>query len=67
MAFALLSPALPFLLIGRMARVAFRSRKHGAAFVRSFGPLLLMTIGRSWGECLAYATGRPPRTLTVRH
>lgn len=55
------APVLPVVLLGRMLGKALRSRRHAAAFVRSFIPLTLMVLGRSWGEWLAYLTGVPPR------
>ena len=61
--YALGAPVLPFLLLGRMARVAFGSRRNGRAFMRSLAPLALMVLARCWGEWLAYLTGHYPRSL----
>jgi hypothetical protein len=58
LAYALGAPALPFLLIGRMAGAALRSRGQRARFLRALLPLTLMVVSRSWGEWLAYLTGR---------
>ncbi|HEY0876795.1 MAG TPA: glycosyltransferase [Vicinamibacterales bacterium] len=63
--YAALAPALPAVLLGRMARTAVRSRRHTAALVRGWLPLTLMVLGRSWGEWLGYLTGRPPRSLVT--
>ncbi|MEQ1899042.1 MAG: glycosyltransferase [Vicinamibacterales bacterium] len=65
--YAAFAPALPLVLLGRMLGTALRSRRHAAAFVRSFIPLTLMVLGRSWGEWLAYVTGAPPRRATLSH
>jgi hypothetical protein len=67
LALALFSPALPVLLLTRMAGAASRSRPNARAFVRSFVPLTLMVLGRSFGEWLAYVTGLPPRSHRVSH
>jgi len=63
--YALFSPVLPMLIMGRMAAKAFRSRKLARSFLRSLGPLTLMVISWSWGEWLGYLTGRHPRSLIV--
>jgi hypothetical protein len=60
--YALFAPALPVLLLGRLMRAAMRSTHHTRAFVRGFIPLALMVLGRSYGEWLAYVTGRPPHS-----
>ncbi len=56
--YAVLAPALPVLLLARMASVAFRSRRNAGAFLRSLAPLTLIVLARCWGEWLAYLTGR---------
>ncbi len=61
--YALFAPALPLLMLGRMGRAALRSRRHAAMFVRSIFPLTAMVLARSWGEWLAYLTGRPSRSF----
>lgn len=63
--YALFAPALPLILMGRMASKAFASRRLLGAFARSFLPLTTMVLWWSWGEWLGYVTGRHPRTLTV--
>jgi hypothetical protein len=67
LALALFGPALPLLLLARMVRTALRSRANAAALTRAFVPLTMMILGRSWGEWLAYLTGRPPRRSTLPH
>lgn len=64
--YVLFAPVLPLLLLGRMARVALRSRRHAGAFLRSLGPLTVIVLARSWGEWLAYLTGRPPARWSTR-
>jgi hypothetical protein len=59
----LFAPALPALLLARIVRVAARSRRDTISLLRAAAPLTLMVLGRSWGEWLAYLTGRPPRSL----
>ena len=65
--YATFAPALPLLLLGRLTAAAMRSRRHRAALVRSLIPLTVLVVGRSWGEWLAYVTGRPPRGLEPMH
>ena len=58
--YAIFAPALPLILMGRMARkglLAPRLRRH---FLRSLGPLVVMAVWWSWGEWLGYLTGRHP-------
>lgn len=63
--YAILAPALPALLLLRMARKALRSRRLARAFLRSLLPLTAMVLTWSWGEWLGYVTGRHPRSLVV--
>lgn len=63
--YAILSPTLPLLLLGRMARAASRSRDLTRNFMRALGPLILMAFSWTWGEWLGYITNRLPRTLVV--
>jgi hypothetical protein len=63
--YAILAPALPALLLLRMARKALRSRRLARAFLRSLLPLMAMVLTWSWGEWLGYVTGRHPRSLVV--
>ena len=61
--YALFAPGLPFLMLGRMAGVALRSRQHTRAFLRSLAPLVIIVLARCWGEWLAYLTGHDRRSL----
>jgi hypothetical protein len=63
--YALLAPALPVLLLGRMASKARKSPRLAGNFLRGFAPLVAMVLCWSWGEWLGYVTGRPPRTLRL--
>ncbi len=62
-AYAVLAPALPAVLLSRLVRAALQSRRQTRALVRGAVPLVLMVLGRSLGEFVAYTTGRPPRGL----
>ncbi len=59
------SPALPFLLMGRMTAKAIRDRHLFARFVRAFPAVLSMVAAWSWGEFLGYATKALPRRITT--
>ena len=63
--YALLSPVLPILLMGRMAGKAVRSRAGIINFVRSTPFLIAMVAAWSWGEWLGYVTRRRPKSLVV--
>jgi hypothetical protein len=63
--YAVFAPALPLLLLGRMARKALGSARLAADFARSIVPLTLMVLWWSWGEWLGYLTKRHPRSLVV--
>lgn len=63
--FGLLSPALPFLLLGRMTRRSLASRRNAARLVRSFPHLVALVLAWSWGEWLGYLTRRRPRSELV--
>jgi hypothetical protein len=63
--FALVAPALPLLLLGRMTAKALRSPALMRDFVRAFLPLTAMVLCWSWGEWIGYVTGRPPRRLVL--
>jgi hypothetical protein len=64
--YAGLAPALPVLLLSRMARVALPSRPHRRRFLRAVAPLILVVLARSLGEWVAYLTGRPPSRWSPR-
>ena len=63
--YALIAPALPMLLLGRMTRKATKSPRLAGNFARGFFPLAAMVLCWSWGEWLGYVTGRPPRRLAL--
>jgi len=63
--YTVFAPALPVLLMARMAAKAARSPTMLAAYARSFAPLLLMVVAWSWGEWLGYLTRRLPRSMVV--
>ncbi|MEQ1899041.1 MAG: glycosyltransferase [Vicinamibacterales bacterium] len=63
--YAVVAPALPVLLLGRMAMKAVRSSRLARNFVRGFLPLAAMVLCWSWGEWLGYVTGRPPHRLAL--
>ena len=59
------APALPLLLMGRMANKALTSRELAVPFLRSLAPMALMVLAWSWGEWLGYLTRRLPAKLDV--
>ena len=63
--YILLTPALPALLLWRMASKALQSWSLTKAFLGACGPLVLMTLSWSWGEWLGYITGSHPTSLAV--
>jgi hypothetical protein len=63
--YVLFTPALPFVLLGRLTSSAMRSQRHSRALMRAWLPLTLMVFARSVGEWIGYVTGRPPRTFNV--
>ncbi len=64
-AYVLLSPALPLLLLGRMAARAARTRPTSREFFRGLPALTVLVVAWSWGEWLGYLTRRRPRSLVV--
>jgi hypothetical protein len=63
--YALLTPALPVLLMGRIARRAFASRRNAVRFIRALPHLVVLVLAWSWGEWLGYVTGRRPGSELV--
>ncbi len=59
------APALPLLLMGRMARKALRTRAGTRRYCRAFPELTLLVLAWSWGEWLGYLTRRGPRSLAA--
>lgn len=60
-----LAPALPGLLLARMARASFRSGANARRFVRSLPYTVALVGAWSWGEWLGYLTRRRPRSELV--
>lgn len=56
--YALAAPALPALLLGRMAAKAVGDPDLRSRFVRSLPTLSALVLAWSWGEWLGYLTGR---------
>ncbi len=65
LAYTVLAPALPVLLLGRMAKKALPSAALRRPFLRALGHLTLLVLAWTWGEWLGYLTRRRPRDLTV--
>ena len=63
--FALLAPALPVLLTGRMAAKAASSPPARASFIKALPSLLTMVAAWSWGEWLGYVTKKRPARITT--
>jgi glycosyl transferase family 2 len=63
--YCVFAPALPVLLLARMARKALRSPASSGRFLRAAVPLTAMVLWWSWGEWLGYLTRRHPRSLLV--
>ena len=63
--YALFAPALPALLLGRMAGKALSSRRNAGPFIRALPALTTMVLAWSWGEWLGYLTRRRPKSLVV--
>ncbi|MCE9594278.1 MAG: glycosyltransferase [Planctomycetes bacterium] len=63
--YCLFAPALPLMLLGRMAQKAFRSPRLTRDFLRSLFPLTTMVLWWSWGEWLGYVTKKHPKSLIV--
>jgi hypothetical protein len=63
--YCVFAPALPLILMTRMARKSFTSARLLRSFARAFVPLSLMVLWWSWGEWLGYLTKRHPRSLIV--
>jgi hypothetical protein len=59
------APALPILLLTRMAKKGLGSRELAPHFVRALFPLTLLVLCWSWGEWLGYLTRKNPRSLIV--
>ena len=62
---ALLAPALPALLLGRLAAKAIAGGHTGARFIPALPALVALVLAWSWGEGLGYLTGRRPARMTT--
>ena len=62
---ALLAPALPALLLGRLAAKALAAADTAARFTRALPALVVLVVAWSWGEGLGYLTGRRPARITT--
>lgn len=63
--YCIFAPALPLLLLGRMASKTLMCRRILLKFLRALPLLLLLVVAWSWGEWLGYLTRRPPRSLVI--
>lgn len=63
--YCLTAPALPAMLLWRMARKALSSGPLARQFFRSIVPLKIMVLWWSWGEWLGYLTRKHPASLIV--
>lgn len=63
--YSFLSPALPFLLMGRMIAKAAREPAQLLRLTRSLPMTIGMVSAWSWGEWLGYVTKRPPGRITT--
>ncbi len=60
-----LAPALPLLLLGRMAGKALAAPGLRGRFLRALPALVGLVLAWSWGEWVGYLTRRRPARLTV--
>lgn len=63
--YAAVSPALPFLLMARMAGKARQDAALMRRFVRTLPAILVLVAAWSWGEWLGYITGTRPARITT--
>lgn len=63
--YAVLAPALPLLLLGRMTRKALVRRGWLRPYLEALPALTMMVLAWSWGEWLGYLTRKRPRYLVV--
>lgn len=56
-AFAAVTPFLPFVLTARVAATALRKRRATRPLIRAVPTIVRLTIAWSWGEFLGYVTG----------
>lgn len=65
LAYVLLAPALPVLLLGRMAHKALTTPGLRRPFLTALPALTAMVLAWSWGEWLGYATRKRPDSLVA--
>ena len=63
--YALVSPALPFVLMRRMTAKAREDSALWKEYVRALPSILTMVAAWSWGEWLGYVTKRRPKRITT--
>lgn len=63
--FAVTTPLLPFLLVGRIAMQITKKRRCVVPFLRSLPHIVLIASVWAWGELVGYITGRPERVLAA--
>jgi hypothetical protein len=63
--YSVFAPALPLLLLGRIAGRSFRSGRNATRFVRALPVLVALVFAWAWGEWLGYLTRKRPRSLVV--
>ncbi|MFV1986733.1 MAG: glycosyltransferase family 2 protein [Gemmatimonadota bacterium] len=63
--YAVLSPALPVILFGRMARASARDPENLRRFGRASFHVAALVVAWSWGEWLGYLTRRRPGSELV--
>jgi hypothetical protein len=63
--YALLAPALPVLLMGRMTSKAMSNKEARGSFIKALPSLLTMVGAWSWGEWMGYLTKRRPKRITT--
>ena len=64
--YAALSPALPFVMVERIALIAWRRRRRFGRFVRSLPLIVLLACAWSAGECAGYLSAPAAGRRSVR-
>jgi hypothetical protein len=63
--YTIFAPALPLLILGRMAKKAVKAPRTLGRFLTALPALTLMVLAWSWGEWLGYITRCRPQSLVV--
>lgn len=66
LAYMLVSPLLPVVLLARMTRTVLGKGRCRVAFLKAFPLTAALTVAWSWGELIGYLTGQPNRPATAR-